>query len=132
MAEKCKALEEAMLLAKGDRQEAYGGLDENFGRIRAMLTLMAPHLSSLTEADIQLVNVATKLSRNAEKYKRDNIVDCINYLDFYTAFKEEEKLDSEFQTERWYCSICGYEKIIRKGDKAEKLCPSCPGLMQSK
>lgn len=125
------------------RSESYGTPWESFGRAVEILKQTAPHLT-LARSDLALIMHAVKLSRNSYAYKRDNTVDSINYLDFYTAFKERENTDalkevfayspdetlpSEIKPGRlirlpmsmWGKPMSRVEELMRKGLEAEKL-----------
>ena len=61
-----------------EREEYYGNVEDNFTNIQEILRVAFWIEMSLE--DITKVMIATKLSRNKNKFKEDNYVDMINYL----------------------------------------------------
>jgi len=76
--EQISACLEAHRLIHGDRAKQYGNVHDNFGRWSNLC------LSAGIEAspyDLAIIMALCKLARQANKHKRDNIVDAIGYLD---------------------------------------------------
>jgi hypothetical protein len=61
-----------------ERGLQYGDCDENFDRIQYLLKDI--FTLNLSKAEIAQVFVATKLAREGNRHKDDNIIDAINYL----------------------------------------------------
>jgi len=76
-------LAEAQRLTDGCRHADYGHPREDFARAAAMWTgILRPKLreeATITSADIPLCMIAIKLSRQANRHKRDNLVDIAGY-----------------------------------------------------
>ena len=76
-------LAEAQRLTDGCRHADYGHPREDFARAAAMWTgILRPKLreeATITPADIPLCMIAIKLSRQANRHKRDNLVDIAGY-----------------------------------------------------
>jgi hypothetical protein len=83
-------LKEALEIAE-QRQGTYGEPTVNFTRIKECAKTMFGLELSLVE--IAQLMVATKLARQIEKPKHDNIVDAINYFAIMLHFIENEKPD---------------------------------------
>lgn len=76
------ALDEAIKLTTGDRQQAYGNVSDNLTRIANLFKAYMGDRSvhSITAADIAAFNVLTKLSRVATNpTHRDSWVDAAAY-----------------------------------------------------
>jgi Domain of unknown function (DUF6378)/Domain of unknown function (DUF4406) len=75
-------LQEAQRLTSTDRQGDYGHPYDDFNRTAAIINaLLGDKLrNQLTGADIPMIMVAVKLSREAHKHKRDNLTDACGYL----------------------------------------------------
>ena len=70
-------LEEAAQLVGGDRQEAYGPPEECFGRIA---DAWSAYLGIPVAArDVCNLMILLKVMRDANTYKRDNLVDAAGY-----------------------------------------------------
>jgi hypothetical protein len=80
-----EASQEAHSLITTDRQDAYASPDVNFGRISDLFYALSG--IRLKPKDIALLMLAVKLARNRHKYKEDNIVDAIGYLDIYNTLE---------------------------------------------
>ena len=76
-------LQEAERLVHGPRQEAYGHPANDFSRTAALLNIvLAGKLrDELDAADVALMMVCVKLSREVNKHGRDNLVDAAGYLE---------------------------------------------------
>ena len=74
---------EAHALVHGPRQHAYGHPANDFSRTAALAnTLLAGKLKGDLDArDVALFMVCVKLSRQANKHGRDNLVDAAGYLE---------------------------------------------------
>ena len=73
---------EANGLVNGDRQAAYGPPGPSYEAMAKVWSGMLAHKlsSDLTAADVVLLLAAMKLRREANKHKRDNIVDTHGYM----------------------------------------------------
>jgi len=60
-----------------DRSQSYGDVCDGFQRASEVAKAMGIEISP---KGIALVQVALKISRNMHSWKRDNIIDAINYL----------------------------------------------------
>lgn len=79
---------------QSDRKNDYGDADESFSSIA---DFWSNYLSRLTKqyividkTDVAMMMVLFKVSRNAYKRKKDNVVDCASYADFALQFEENE------------------------------------------
>ena len=74
---------EAQRLVHGPRQDAYGHPANDFSRTAALLNIiLAGKLrDDLDAADVALMMVCVKLSREVNKHGRDNLVDAAGYLE---------------------------------------------------
>ncbi|MGL5979346.1 MAG: DUF6378 domain-containing protein [Phocaeicola sp.] len=70
-------LQEADSIVSGDRAADYGDIVENFNRIAEIASIMSN--KAITADDCVNVLIAVKLSREAFKHKRDNLVDLCGY-----------------------------------------------------
>ena len=84
-------LTEAENLVNGDRQAAYGTPEENFARWSQLCAAVGIHLSP---AQIAMVLALGKLSREAHKAKRDNLVDACGYLEIHARLKRGEPVST--------------------------------------
>lgn len=74
---KPSAMDEAVKVVNGDRQEDYGDAKESFERIAA---LWSPLLGTpVTAKQVALCMIALKLSRATTSDKHDTVVDIIGY-----------------------------------------------------
>lgn len=85
-------LEEASEIRSGSRNSDYGEATENFKRIAQMASLITG--SELTPKQCVAVHIATKLSREAYRHKRDNLVDLCGYADILQQINEKETYES--------------------------------------
>lgn len=85
-----QALQEAIYLINGERDEEYGTPQENFGRIRALFDVIVPKEKPWTLEEVCLVNIALKLARAVKGYKRDTIVDLAGYAGIMVELMEGE------------------------------------------
>lgn len=81
-------LEEASEIRKGSRNSDYGDATENFKRIAQMASLITG--TKITPKQCVAVQIAVKLSREAYKHKRDNLVDLCGYADIMQEICEQE------------------------------------------
>ena len=71
-------LEEAIEILNGSRQCDYGDPVESFKRIAQLANLMS-NSNDFTPVKCCIVLMATKLTRESHKHKRDNLVDLCGY-----------------------------------------------------
>lgn len=75
-----KVLDEAAAII-GERGANYGGVEDNFTNISLIMARTTNRM--LSPYDIAMLMVCVKLARmNQSPGKRDNYLDCINYLSF--------------------------------------------------
>lgn len=70
-------LQEAERIVGGDRRKDYGDVRESFLRIADMWSGYLGH--QITVSDVAHMMILMKVSRNAKKFKRDNLVDICGY-----------------------------------------------------
>lgn len=70
-------LQEAESLIYGDRQQDYGTVAEDFGRVAAMWSVILG--ASVSSEQVGLCMIAVKISRQLHGNKRDNLVDIAGY-----------------------------------------------------
>lgn len=75
----------------GDRQAAYGSFDETYRRA-AEIASGASGSHQFGPKDIVLVMIAVKLARQAHSYKRDNLIDLVNYVKILDHFERDKLL----------------------------------------
>ena len=71
-------LEEAIEIVNGSRKTDYGDPVESFKRIAQMANLMS-NSNDFTPVKCCIVMIASKLTRESHKHKRDNLVDLCGY-----------------------------------------------------
>ena len=71
-------LEEAIEILNGSRQCDYGDPAESFKRIAQLANLMS-NSNDFTPVKCCIVMIASKLTRESHKHKRDNLVDLCGY-----------------------------------------------------
>lgn len=76
-------LEECLQVAK-ERQKDYWPPEENFQRISDICRDSFDF--NITNEDIAKVFIATKIARQLEKPKKDNLIDLINYIAILQSF----------------------------------------------
>lgn len=81
-------LKEAEEIRQGSRNSDYGDAVDNFKRIAQMASLITG--TELTPKQCVAVHIATKLSREAYRHKRDNLVDLCGYADIMQEINEKE------------------------------------------
>lgn len=75
-----KVLDEAAEII-GERGKSYGGVEECFTEISLLFSRTTGRM--LSPYDVAMLMVCVKLARmNQSPGKRDNYLDCINYLSF--------------------------------------------------
>jgi len=76
-------LQEAQRLVHGDRGNNYGHPFDDFGRTAGMVSALLQHKlrEPLTQEDVAMMMVCVKLSREANRPKRDNRVDVAGYAE---------------------------------------------------
>ena len=80
---------EAEELVNGDRHEAYGSVEVNFGRWRDLCRASGrPNLANIEMDDIAMIMILGKIAREANTHKRDNMVDASGYCDIYEQLVE--------------------------------------------
>ena len=82
-------LEEAIEIVNGSRRTDYGDPVESFKRIAQMANLMS-NSNDFTPVKCCIVLMATKLTRESNAHKRDNIVDLAGY-GYILQLLEEDK-----------------------------------------
>ena len=80
-------LQEASRLVHGDRGESYGHPIDDFQRTADLFNTMRG--TFLTAEDVALFMICVKLSREANKHKRDNLTDLCGYAETYMMVKDE-------------------------------------------
>ena len=70
-------LDEAAAIVAGDRQSAYGTPGESWGRTAALWSAILG--VDVTPHQAVLCMIALKLSREAHRHSRDNLVDIAGY-----------------------------------------------------
>jgi hypothetical protein len=81
-------LEEAQEIVHGPRRQAYGHPRDNFHRIALMWSAILG--MDVTERQVGLCMIATKVARDAHAPKRDNLVDCAGYAATIELLDEAE------------------------------------------
>lgn len=89
-------LQEAEEIRQGSRNSDYGDAVDNFKRIAQMASLITG--TELTPKQCVAVHIATKLSREAYRHKRDNLVDLCGYADIMQEVCESEVNDGWVQS----------------------------------
>ena len=81
-------IDEAKEIRGGSRQSDYGDCVANMQRISEIATLI--NGKKLTPKECTIVLIAVKLSREAFRHKKDNLVDLIGYTDILNEVIEHE------------------------------------------
>lgn len=83
-------LDEAKAATSGDRQRDYGTPDDNFGLIASLINAyLGDKLAKpLTATDVALMMILTKIARQRNRNKRDNLVDIAGYAACASELKE--------------------------------------------
>lgn len=98
---------EAQHITAGDRQRYYGHPLDNHGATAALWTAylrrrrMLPHGTALSARDVCMLNVLQKVSRDANRQHRDNLVDIAGYA------RNAEMVDERAEAEG--CSPCRFD-----------------------
>ena len=80
-------LQEASRLVHGDRGASYGSPLDDFTKTATLFNTLRG--TSLTAEDVAIFMMCVKLSREANKHKRDNLVDLCGYAETYMMVKDE-------------------------------------------
>ena len=88
---------EAESIVNGARATDYGSAKESFGKIASMSSLMLNgsekeslfHDATLTDTIVCKVLMAVKLTREANKHKRDNLVDLSGYAELLNRLEKK-------------------------------------------
>lgn len=80
-------LQEAQRLVHGDRGADYGHPLDDFTKTATLFNTLTG--ANLTPSDVALFMICVKLSREANKHKRDNLVDLCGYAETYMMVKDE-------------------------------------------
>ena len=83
-------LKEGEELINGARQAQYGDSIKNWNETADIASALTGRI--LSARDCLLVLVATKLARERNQHKRDNLVDAVAYLELYNRQTEKEVL----------------------------------------
>jgi len=86
-------LGESSSIVNGDRRIEYGTPLDNHERTAKMWTAYLG--ARISAEDVCMMNILQKISRNAFKEKRDNIVDIIGYAANYDLVKREREYRGE-------------------------------------
>ncbi len=78
---------QADALIHGDRARAYGNVHDNFGRWAKLCDAVG---IDVTADELAMIMVLGKLARQANKKKRDNVVDAAGYLGLYDELLGEK------------------------------------------
>lgn len=84
-------LQEAQRLTHGDRQQAYGNPFDTYDRAAAITNILLN--TQLTAADLAVIMLAVKLSRESFGPKRDNRVDIAGFAWVLDRCKEQQEHD---------------------------------------
>lgn len=82
-------LQEAQRLVHGDRGVDYGHPLDDFSRTAALFNTWKGNGMNLTAEDVAMFMVFVKLSREANKHKRDNMTDACGYAETYMMVRDE-------------------------------------------
>ena len=81
-------LVEAQNLVHGPRQASYGHPADDFQRTADLLNVLSKRGRAWLPSDVALVMMCVKLSRQANAYKRDNLVDLCGYTECWARIVE--------------------------------------------
>ncbi len=81
-------LEEARELTDGIRQQEYGSVQESFGNIATIATILCGHI--ITPIEIAIILKSVKLVRESHKHKKDNLTDECGYARLESILKGDE------------------------------------------
>lgn len=82
------ALQEAHRLISGDRRHQYGSFPEEADKVALVAGVMRNR--RFDAHDVTAIQVATKLVREANKHKRDNLVDAAGYIGLWQQVHERD------------------------------------------
>lgn len=101
-------LQEAQRFVHGDRGADYGHPAEDFGCVQAMFQAYYRHKYHmhipLEPVDHAMYMIFVKITREANKAKRDNLVDAAGYLEtahMYREYAEKELPDTKPTLSTW-------------------------------
>ena len=80
---------EAYNLVNGNRHEDYGGWRKDYETVAAFFKLLTDGKYDMTPAECVRFMLAVKLSREARKHKRDNLVDLCGYSEGLNLLEED-------------------------------------------
>lgn len=80
-----EALEECSRIAK-ERELLYWDVEDNFSNIQNIHNAIFEN--KLTKEQLVEVMISTKLARELNQHKTDNLLDLINYTAIYNKFKK--------------------------------------------
>lgn len=85
------ALQQAIDIINGERQDVYGSPEDSFSKIADYWTtyLGDQMTDRITAEDVALMMVLFKIAREANQHKRDNIIDAAGYLGIYADMQED-------------------------------------------
>lgn len=81
-------LTEAQRLVHGPRQASYGHPADDFQRTADLLNVLSKRGRPWLPSDVAVVLMCVKLSRQANAYKRDNLVDLCGYAECWARIVE--------------------------------------------
>ena len=81
-------LTEALRLVHGPRQASYGHPAEDFQRTADLLNVLSKRGRPWLPSDVAVVLMCVKLSRQANAYNRDNLVDLCGYAECWARIVE--------------------------------------------
>lgn len=85
--------EEAESLIKGNRRDAYGGVQESFMNIAAVWSVVLK--TPVTAQQVAKCMLGMKLVREANKHQRDNLVDLCGYSMLLQQLEEGDQFDAK-------------------------------------
>lgn len=86
------ALQQAIDIINGERQDVYGSPEDSFSKIADYWTtyLGDQMTDRITAEDVAMMMVLFKIAREANQHKRDNIIDAAGYLGIYADMQERK------------------------------------------
>ena len=92
------ALQQAIDIINGERQDVYGSPEDSFSLISdywtTYLRSRSPEIANagfcLFAEDVAMMMVLFKIAREANQHKRDNIIDAAGYLGIYADMQEHK------------------------------------------
>lgn len=86
-------LQEAERIIHGDRRQAYGGVKESFTKIAVVWSAILGN--PVNASQVALCMTGLKLIREANRHKRDNVVDLIGYPAILAILEGDDKEERE-------------------------------------